>query len=240
MSLRKDDLANLVKKVFEIDSYKSNLGEDRDIVVLSFTVNSKEPATDLQNFLEKGYSFVIDADLTEGELDDGNYKVFVEIERNRHVPEQIMEIVDGIKQLTGLEDLRFRYHKNFKSIEANEQNLKTIVPLDKNAYELSVEQNQLDNFNNFFKNSFADKIGVVDESITFSRIWKDPVSFTIVESGPKEDVYERVKGPILIESKDIAEVMFLTKHIGNYNITKIGGKFIFENNGWAVALERKE
>jgi hypothetical protein len=36
----------------------------------------------------------------------------------------------------------------------------------------------------------------------------------------------------------MAEVMFLTKVIGNYNITKIGSTFIFENNGWAVALER--
>jgi hypothetical protein len=38
----------------------------------------------------------------------------------------------------------------------------------------------------------------------------------------------------------MAEVMFLTKVIGNYNITKIGDTFIFENSGWAVALKRKQ
>jgi hypothetical protein len=37
----------------------------------------------------------------------------------------------------------------------------------------------------------------------------------------------------------MAEVMFLSKYIGNYNITKIGNAFIFENSGWAVALKRK-
>jgi len=43
----------------------------------------------------------------------------------------------------------------------------------------------------------------------------------------------------MLEGKDISEVLYLTKIIGNYNITKISNKFIFENNGWAVALERK-
>ena len=43
----------------------------------------------------------------------------------------------------------------------------------------------------------------------------------------------------MLEGKDMAEVMFLTKTIGNYNITKIGKTFVFENRGWAVALERR-
>ena len=32
------------------------MGEDKDIVVLSFSVKSQEPANDLMNFLEKGYT----------------------------------------------------------------------------------------------------------------------------------------------------------------------------------------
>jgi hypothetical protein len=43
---------------------------------------------------------------------------------------------------------------------------------------------------------------------------------------------------MMIESKDISEVIFYTKTIGNYNITKIGSSFIFENEGYAVALEK--
>ena len=31
------------------------MGNDRDIVTLAFSVNGKEPATDLENFIEKGY-----------------------------------------------------------------------------------------------------------------------------------------------------------------------------------------
>jgi hypothetical protein len=60
----------------------------------------------------------------------------------------------------------------------------------------------------------------------------------IKEFGSKQDVYANIQGPMMIESKDISEVIFYTKTIGNYNITKIGSSFIFENEGYAVALEK--
>ena len=79
----------------------------------------------------------------------------------------------------------------------------------------------------------------MEESITFKRPFSGAVTFNIVNSGSKRNVYDSIKGPIFLENKDMAEVMFLTKVIGNYNITKIGNTFIFENSNWAVALERK-
>lgn len=238
-SLRADDLRDLVKKVFEIDSFKSKVGNDEDVCVLSFTVDQEDAAKDLENFIEMGYQFVLDADVTPGELDDGNYRVYVEIERNRHIGEQIFEIIEGIKKLTGLEEMRYRYFKSFKSELATEENLIAVVPKDKNAYDIATEENRLNNFSEFFSRSYADELIVLDESITFKRNFGGPVSFEIVASGPKQIVYDSIKGPIVLESKDMAEVMFLTKTIGNYNITKISNTFVFENNGWAVALTRK-
>ena len=238
-SLRANDLINMVKKVFEVDSFKSKIGDDEDIVVLSFTVDEEDPAKDLENFIEMGYSFVLDADVTPGETDDGVYKVFVELERGRHVAEQIMEILKGVEKITGITDFRFRYFKSFKSLEATEENLAATIPMDKEAYDITTEKSVMENFSNFFANSYADNISVIEESIKFERIYTGPVSFNIITSGPKAEVYEAVKGPIMLEGKDIAEVMFFSKYIGNYNITKIGNAFIFENSGHAVALEKK-
>ena len=102
MGLRQHDLEFTVDPIFEIDSYKSKMGDDQDIVVLSFSVNGEQPAKDLVNFVETGYNFVLDADKTSGEQADKKYRVFVELERNRHVPNQIIEILDGIKKLTNL------------------------------------------------------------------------------------------------------------------------------------------
>lgn len=239
-NLRSQDLKNLVRRVFEVDSYKSKIGEDEDICVLSFVVDGEDPAKDLENFFEMGFNFVLDADVTPGELDDGKYRVFLEIERSRHLGNQILEVIEGVKKLTGMEDIRFRYFKNFKSQEATLENLETSIPNSKDSYKEATKSNPLDNYTEFFRRSYADKIELLDESITFKRIYSGPVSFDIVDSGSKQDVYGNIKGRIVLESKDMAEVMFLTKMIGNYNITKLGDTFVFENNGWAVALKRKE
>jgi hypothetical protein len=239
MALRANDLEGLVKDIFEIDSFRSKLGDDEEIVVLSFTVDYADPAHDLENFFEMGYEFVMDADVTSGEMDDGNYRVFVEIERGRHVCEQIISLIEGLRELTGIERFKFRYHKSFRSHEATEENLDLIVPKNASEYEIATSRNRLDNFTNFFSNSYSDEVEVNEDVISFSRGNTDPIEFKVINSGNKYDMYESVDGPIMLESKDMAEVMFLTKMIGNYNITKIGKKFIFENSDWAVILEKK-
>ena len=101
-SLKAGDLRNLVKHIFEVDNYKSKMGDDKDIVVLSFTVEHKAPAEDLVSFIEKGYQFVLDADMTPGELSDGKYRVFVEMQRTPKVAEQINDLLYGVQKLTGI------------------------------------------------------------------------------------------------------------------------------------------
>ena len=150
MGLQANDLRSLVYDIFEIDSYKSKMGEDKDIVVLSFSTKSQEPANDLMNFLEKGYPFVLDADVTSGEQPDGTYKVFVEIQRGRDIPDQITEIVDGVKKLADLDELKFRYYKSFNSLTADGQNIAETVPLDVDGYDIRVNENNMENYKNFF------------------------------------------------------------------------------------------
>lgn len=239
MSLRTGDLRHFVKKVFEIDSFRSKIGDDENTIVLSFTVDHEDPAKDLENFIEMGYQFVLDADVSPGELDDGSYKVFVEIERGRHAAEQIREILDGVEKLTDEPDMRFRYFKSFKSKEATLENLEATIPMDKDSYKIATERHRLDNFREFFANSYANDIKLIDESISFKREYAEPIKFNIITSGPKGTVHESIFGPVMLEGRDVSEVLFLTKYVGNYNITKIDNKFIFENSGWAVALERK-
>lgn len=238
-SLRAQDLRHFVKKVFEIDSFKSKIGDDDDIVTMSFTVEQEDPAKDLEHFIEMGYDYVLDADVSPGETDDGTYKVYIELERTRHAAKQIKEILNGVEKLTGIHDFRFRYFKSFRSIEASLENLEAAIPMDSEAYRVSAEKHSINNYSNFFVNSISDEISVTNESITFKKLWADSLTFEIISSGPKHEVYDSIRGPIMLEHKDISEVIYLTKSIGNYNITKIGNTFVFENNGWAVALERK-
>jgi hypothetical protein len=238
MALRENDLRGLVKDVFEIDNYKSKIGNDRDVCVLTFIVDSKDPAEDLENFIEMGYDFVMDAECTSGELDDGKYRVFVEIERNRHLGEQLQELMDGVKKATGIEDFRFRYHKEFKSVEATLEQFEKKIPNDPDAYDAAVESSGINNFQEFFINSYVDDVKLLGETLTFKRVYKDLLEFKVVDFGEKFDIHQKIRGPIMLEGNGMAETIYLTKYIGDFNINKIGEQFVLEKNGYALILEK--
>ncbi len=232
------DLKFLVDNIFEVDSYASKMGEDKDIVVISFTVNSKSPADDLVEFVENGYDFVLDADISPGELSDGKYKVFVEIERNQRIPEQVLELLNGVGNLTEINDFKFRYYKSFHSLEATKENLNGTIPKSKNDYDVSIQENHLNNFSNFFNRSYLEGISVDQDDIVFQRKYAEPLRMRIKDFGSKKEIYDSIDGPIMLEGSSMSEVMYYTKYLGNYNITKIGNAFIFENGKYAVALEK--
>ena len=64
--LKAGDLDGVVSKRFSVDQFKSKMGEDRNIMVLAFTVDGMAPAKDLERFAETGYKEVLDADATPG------------------------------------------------------------------------------------------------------------------------------------------------------------------------------
>jgi len=116
------------------------MGNDEEMVVVSFKVGGKEPAVDLVNFIEKGYDWVVDADTSAGEMEDGDYIVFVEIERTHRVPMQILEMLEDMVRLTDnlIEQYRCRYHKETTDHECTVESLKSIIPLTPKDYLLKV------------------------------------------------------------------------------------------------------
>lgn len=236
--LKAGDLVDLISHVFEIDSYKSKIGEDGDMVVLSFTADSKSPADDLARFFEMGYDFIVDADATNGPVENGKYKVFVEIERTRHVPKQIIELLNGAGRLTASNNWKFRYYKSFKSIVVDLKTLEDAVPTNLESYDERIANNAMNNFSNFFNRGSIENISVLEDDIRFEKMFAESINMRIKDFDRKEDLYNRVPGAIKLESKDMSEIMFLTKYFGNFNITKIDNTYIFENNGYAVALEK--
>tara|TARA_B100000282_G_scaffold133406_1_gene95627 strand:- start:2762 stop:3490 length:729 start_codon:yes stop_codon:yes gene_type:complete len=238
MGLRQSDLKHCIESTIEIDSYKSKMGEDKDIVVLSFAVKGENPADDLVKFVESGYDFVLDADKTSGEQADGKFRVFVELERNKKIPNSILEIIDGVKKLSEISDFRFRYYKNFKSSTVDETNLSEQVPLDAESYEIKINETQLENYKNFFQNSYVDEIVMNESRITFFKKYAQPMSFDFETFGNTEDIQKQIT-----ESFDVnkmPEVMFLSKFIGDFNIQIYGDKYLFETSNKSVVLYNKQ
>jgi hypothetical protein len=237
MALRSNDLHDLVDGIFEIDSYASKMGDDANIVTLSFSVITKEAADDLVNFLEKGYSFVLDADATAGEQSDGTYKVFVELERNKNVPEQIFEITDGISKLTNHDELKFRYYKSFRSVPSNLDSIKEAVPIDPDSYGIKKDQFGMDNYKQFFNNSYLESIDMYNDTLKLKKAYADPLMLEFVDFGDTKTIKNNIKGTFNL-NESYPEILFLTKYVGDYNISKYGENLVFENEDKALVLKR--
>lgn len=236
MGLLKSDLKNMVYDIFEIDSFKSKMGQDKDIVTLAFSVKEKEAANDLMNFLEKGYDFVLDADATPGEQSDGTYKVFVEVERSKHIPEQIMEIADGVCKLSDIESLKFRYYKNFKSKDLTQDSLAEEIPLDSNTYDIKIQETRLNNYKDFFNKSYLEESYMTGDVLTLKKVYAEPIQFRVIDFGETINTIANINERV--NTDDFAEIIFLSKYLGDYNITKYGNKLSLDNSNNTLVVER--
>lgn len=98
--LQYKDLEGLMKPTMHVDEFSSKMGDDADIIVLSFFVRDKSAAKDLMGWFEKGYDWVLDADMSPGEIKPNRYLVYLEMRRRSAAPKQIQEMLDDLSTLT--------------------------------------------------------------------------------------------------------------------------------------------
>lgn len=148
--LEQNDLKRLVHPELHVDEYKSKMGKDEDVIVLSFKVTGREPAEDLVNFIEKGYDWVLDADVSSGELDDGDYLVFVESDREPQVADNVMSMMQDIMNLTDqkLDNWFMQIRSNPNKILLSADNIRSSVPLTSDGYRARYGKKELDEMRN--------------------------------------------------------------------------------------------
>jgi len=237
-SLQAGDLKNFVNEVFTVDQYKSKMGNDSDIVVLGFRVKEKHPAMDLVEFIEKGYSYVLDADMSAGEEHDGQYQVFVEMERNPALKRNLRNLLDGISKLTAVEDWRFRYQKSPSSIEFTEQSVMENIPLTPQDYENKIMEIKNNDVQEFFDQGAVDVALESDNTLTFSKPYSGDVTAQFVSIGEYEDVKDTLPGALSLDESSNSQVTFLNKYLGNYDINKVGDKFLIRNGNKAIVIQK--
>ena len=236
--LRADDLKEMVDTVFEVDSFRSKMGEDQDVCVISFKVSDRSPAKDLMEFIEKGYAFVLDADVSSGEDNRGEYSVFVEIARTQKLAEQIKELTYGVKKLTGIEDLRFKYYKESQVQEATEENLKKKIPDSSSAYQGLMDRMRTESVRDFFSKTLMDNLTLYNDIITIHKQFNKKIQLQIVKEGTTEYILEDIGDGYTVDENATSEMFWLTKVLGDYHINKIGENFVFNNGTRSMLLKR--
>jgi hypothetical protein len=95
----------------------------------------------------------------------------------------------------------------------------------------------MENYKNFFADSYVDEVFMEGNSVILTKKYADTLAFEFVDVGYKTQILESIEDSIQIEA--FPEIIFLSKYVGDYNITKYGTKLVFENKGHCVILEKK-
>ena len=128
------DLEGMMKPTIHVDEFSSKMGEDEDIIVISFFVRDKEAARDLVAWFEKGYDFVLDADRSPGEIKPSRYLVYVEMRRRSAAPQYVAELIDDLTTLTEHEPADWHMRYNGRTQPWSEEAFAKTVPLTPDAY----------------------------------------------------------------------------------------------------------
>lgn len=236
--LRPLDLKEMVHPTFEVDTFRSKMGEDRDVCVISFTVADRAPAKDLMEFIEKGYYFVLDSDVSSGENKDGEYSVFVELPRSSQLAEHIKEITYGIKKLTGLEDFKFKYHKQAEKHDISEETLKKVIPSSPADYDGLMTRVKVEGIKRFFSKTLMDDLTLDGDVITIHKPFNKQVQLRMIKEDDTQSILEGTADTVSMDDAATSEMFWLTKVLGDYNINKFGDKFLFTNGEKAMLLQR--
>lgn len=134
------DMEHHVTPILGIDQFKSRIGEDKDIIVLNFIVDGEAVGSDLVDWLERGYDWVIDSEVSPGEVLDKKYYVFAEMNRRSTAPERIMELLDDLKTLTGISADNWELKIDKTKYPASEEIISKNVILNSNEYASTKEK----------------------------------------------------------------------------------------------------
>ena len=237
--LKSGDLEGVVNKRFSIDQFKSKMGDDKNIMVLTFTVDGMAPAKDLERFAETGYKSILDADATPGTLEDGKHKVFVEFARESSVVKNIISFLEDLKKLTNIEEFEYTYHKGIDSTIASLETLEASIPTTPEAYEQKINDMRVSEARHFFDRYDMMECKINENTMTVKKAGAGhDLKFELHKFGSTDDIMKEAKA-FKIDMDSMAECMFLTKYFGPYNITKTTeDRFIFSKGGESAILTK--
>jgi hypothetical protein len=237
--LRPNDLENMVSPRFTVDQYKSKMGNDEDIIVLAFKVKDKFPATDLMEFIEKGFPFVLDADMSSGEESDGQYRVFVELLRTKKAAEEIDTLLRGIGKLCDCEKWRFKYFKDIDAHEATVEAINNFIPLLAGEYKDRVKTQKIDDAKEVLDQGPAEVVDIDENNnLTFSKLYSGDLTVKLESIGEYSQLESELQGGIQLDESSRGQVLFLEKYLGNYEIHKINDKFLIRNKDQAMIISK--
>lgn len=134
------DMEGQLEPRITVDEYAAKMGKDHEIVTVTFIVKSKQAGKDLVDWLERGYDWVLDASLSEGEIEIGKYLVFMEMNRRSTAPTRILDILRDLETITALKLTEWTIEVDDEEYEPEEDILRQVIICNPNVYKVEKEK----------------------------------------------------------------------------------------------------
>jgi len=139
-ALEYKDMEGMLKPTVHVDEFSSKMGDDDDVIVLSFFVRSEQAADDLVNWFEKGYDWVLDADRSPGEIKPSRYLVYIEMRRRSSSGKHVETLIDDLTTLTEFEPRDWIMVYEDKEYPFTVETFDRLVPLSPKDYRKQKEK----------------------------------------------------------------------------------------------------
>jgi hypothetical protein len=159
------DLVNQIEPTITIDKYEAKMGSDDEMITIAFTVKGSKASDDLVNWFERGYNWVIDAQKSKGEVSQGKYVVFVEIDRRTTAPKKIIELLKDLETLTDIKVTEWIVEIDKEQYDADEHLLTQVMTLSPHIYR---EKNEED-LNEMRNLAGLNTVNIYDEKDTLLK-----------------------------------------------------------------------
>ena len=133
-SLEFKDLEGMMKPRIHVDEFSSKMGDDDDIIVISFFVRDNQAAKDLMTWFEKGYDFVLDADKSPGEIKPNRWLVYIEMRRRSTAGGNVEMLLDDLGTLTEYSKDDWVMHYKDQDYPFTRETFDSVVPTSPKEY----------------------------------------------------------------------------------------------------------
>lgn len=208
MALREGDLRDTVLKTVSIDEFIPKTGDEKDVAVMGFSVVQDYPGTDLYNFINGSVVENRDIELSPNPNTDGYYMVFVEMDRDENLLQNMQAILKEVENVTGKLKWEFKFPYVEESFNLDNPQLIKYMQTDPDTYltasefkaqlaneqaeaeEKALQEQAEENSNTileFLKGSDLLEAGITDNKIHMRGV-KNVATLEVINFGPAKDI----------------------------------------------------
>lgn len=243
MSLTTNALKYTILPKISIDEFHPKAGTEDGVIVVAFYFRDQEPANDLNTFIQRGFIDTLDVDVSPSTDEDGNYLLFVELERNNGFPGVFKQLLRDIRNVTGKVDWAVSVFGTDQVYSLADTGLFSKIITDPNEYK-RVRRSEPDYTNvmeSIFSGTLVSEMTLVGNQLTINSHGGRLIA--VVEDAGEFDV---VMGRnFLSESaynltNPSHEARILERMAGNVQVMTVGDYLCLYRDGTAALLSKPE